>query len=431
MATVMEPAEGHDYETIESRWSEECLRWEGFLEMGSPTAGQLPQPYGTQPLTTTPVVIKQEGANRKEYPDVYVAGSEPLGDDEMRITALGTGYPARRGQGCAGFMVELGNDEVFIFDAGTGTNSAFNHMRLPYHKANKFFITHYHIDHIGDLMVYYDFGQSNGRLEPMNVFGPTGEMPELGINALVENMLRMTAWHDRTKKGNLDPRGFEVVAHEFAFQRPQVVYDDKGVKVTSFPVPHGIDGAVGYRLDWNGLSMVYAGDCEPSTLTVEHSQDLDVLIHEIFNPPETYVEKMGWSEQMAKIVAWTKHTSPQAAAKVFELTQPRLAVGFHFMIAPGTPQPILDAIRTGYDGPVLISQDFTVINVTPQQIVTRMTAFEPAPFLVSDPAYLAAKGGAKQDASVMHGLSSWLEETVIGIPEIEAFKKELAEKGMR
>jgi ribonuclease Z len=349
----------------------------------------------------------------------------------MRITALGTGYPSRRGQGCAGFMVELGNDEVFLFDAGAGTNAAFNHMRIPYHKANKFFITHYHIDHIGDLMVYYDFGQSNGRLEPLNVYGPTGEFPELGIEALVENILRTAAWHDRSKKGQVDVRGFDMRAHEFPFETTQVVYEENGVKVISFPVPHGIDGAVGYRLEWNGLSMVFAGDCEPSTLTIENSQGLDVLIHEIFNTPETYVENMGWTEQMAKIVAWTKHTSPQAAAKVFEATKPRLAVGYHSMIAPGTPQPILDGVRTGYDGPVLIAQDFTVINVSPQQIVTRMIAFEPAPFLVSDPEYIAAMGGANQDASVMHGISQWLEDTIVSVPEIEAFKKELAARGMR
>jgi ribonuclease Z len=140
---------------------------------------------------------------------------------------------------------------------------------------------------------------------------------------------------------------------------------------------------------------------------------------------------MGWTEQMAKIVAWTKHTSPQAAAKVFEATKPRLAVGFHSMIAPGTPQPILEGIRTGYDGDVLIAQDFTVINVSPAQIVSRMVAFEPAPFLVSDPEYIAAMGGSNQDASKMHGMSRWLEETVIPVPEIEAFKAELAAKGMR
>jgi len=391
----------------------------------------LPEPYGTLPLTTTRVVVKDDSASLKQYPELYVAGSEPLTGDEMRITALGTGYPSRRGQGCAGFMVELGNGEVFMFDAGAGTNSAFNHMRVPYHRANKFFITHYHIDHIGDLMVYYDFGQSNGRPEPMNVYGPPGELPELGIEALVENILRTAAWHDRSKKGQVDVRGFDMRAHQFPFETTQIVYEDNGAKVISFPVPHGIDGAVGYRLEWNGLSMVFAGDCEPSTLTVENSQGLDVLIHEIFNTPETYVEKMGWTEQMAKIVAWTKHTSPQAAAKVFEATKPRLGVGYHSMIAPGTPQPILDGIRTGYDGPVVIAQDFTVINVTPQQIVTRMAAFEPAPFLVSDPEYTAAMGGANQDASVMHGISQWLDDTIISVPEIEEFKRELADKGMR
>ena len=391
----------------------------------------LPEPYGTLPLTTTRVVVKDDSASLKQYPELYVAGSEPLTGDEMRITALGTGYPSRRGQGCAGFMVELGNGEVFMFDAGAGTNSAFNHMRVPYHRANKFFITHYHIDHIGDLMVYYDFGQSNGRLEPMNVYGPTGELPELGIEALVENILRTAAWHDRSKKGQVDVRGFDMRAHQFPFETTQIVYEDNGAKVISFPVPHGIDGAVGYRLEWNGLSMVFAGDCEPSTLTVENSQVLDVLIHEIFNTPETYVEKMGWTEQMAKIVAWTKHTSPQAAAKVFEATKPRLGVGYHSMIASGTPQPILDGVRTGYDGPVVIAQDFTVINVTPEQIVTRMAAFEPAPFLVSDPEYIAAMGGANQDASVMHGISQWLDDTIISVPEIEEFKRELADKGMR
>jgi hypothetical protein len=106
-------------------------------------------------------------------------------------------------------------------------------------------------------------------------------------------------------------------------------------------------------------------------------------------------------------------------------------MGFHSMIAPGTPQPILDGIRSGYDGPVVIAQDFTVLNVTREQIVTRMVEFEPAPFLASDPEYMAGKGGAQPDASVMHGLPEWLEKTTIGIPMIDEFKKELAERGMR
>jgi ribonuclease Z len=390
----------------------------------------LPEPFGTEPLTAQRIVRRADG-DARSYPSLYRAGSEDLREDELRIVALGTGYPSRRGQGCAGFMLELGNDEVFIFDAGAGTNAAFNHMRVPYHRANKFFLTHYHIDHMADLIVYYDFGQSNGRLEPMHVYGPAGEKPKLGIEALVKNVTRLAAWHDRSKLGQLDPRGFELRAHEFVPDEPQVVYDEHDVRITAFPVPHGIYGAVGYRLDYAGLSVVYAGDCEPSTFTVENAQDVDVLIHEVFNPPETYVEELGWTEQMAKIVAWTKHTSPEAAAKVFGSTKPGLAVGFHAMVAPGIVQPILDGIRTGYDGPVLIAQDFTVINVTPEQIVTRMAEYEPGPFIVSDEAYIERMGGANQDPSVMHGLTQALENSIIPVEEIEEFKRELEEIGAR
>lgn len=50
---------------------------------------------------------------------------------------------------------------------------------------------------------------------------------------------------------------------------------------------------------------------------------------------------------------------------------------------------------------------------------------------MSDPDYLAGKGGANQVASVMNGLPEWLEETTIEVPEVEAFKQELASKGMR
>ena len=60
----------------------------------------LPEPYGTKPLTSTQVIVKDDSAELKKYPELYEAGSEPVADNEMRITALGTGYPSRRGQGC-------------------------------------------------------------------------------------------------------------------------------------------------------------------------------------------------------------------------------------------------------------------------------------------------------------------------------------------
>ena len=44
---------------------------------------------------------------------------EPLADDEIRVTLLGTGTPfPRRGQACASILVEAG-EEKFLLDCGS------------------------------------------------------------------------------------------------------------------------------------------------------------------------------------------------------------------------------------------------------------------------------------------------------------------------
>lgn len=393
-------------------------------------AERLPEPYHSVPLTTHPVVVKDESAERRIYPDRYTPESEELARAEVRVTALGTGYPARRGQGCAGWLVECGNGQSFIFDAGPGTNMAFNTLRLPYWKATRFFITHFHLDHIADLPVYYDFGQTNGRLEPMHIHGPDGSGEGESTEAVVDAIKRLATWHDRAKAG-LDPRVYEITPHRFAADEATLIYEEDGVAIRAFPVPHSIFGAVGYRLDYAGLSLVYAGDCEPSTFTVENAKGVDLLIHEIFNPPEMYMEKMGWPELIARTVAWTMHTAPQAAAKVFEATKPGMAMGYHAMIAPGTPQPILDGLRTGYGGPFTLAQDYTVVNITAEQIVTRMAEVHPWEFIVTDPAYVQRMGGSNVDLAAVGGLPDWLSESVISVPEIDEFKRDLARQSGR
>jgi hypothetical protein len=89
-------------------------------------------------------------------------------------------------------------------------------------------------------------------------------------------------------------------------------------------------------------------------------------------------------------------------------------------------------MRTGYQGPFVMAQDFTVINVTPEQIVTRMVAFEPGPMPVPPPAeYIEEKGGVHPSPDeVRASMPAWLEETIIPVPFIEDFKDELRAKGM-
>ncbi|MEK0349412.1 MAG: MBL fold metallo-hydrolase, partial [Nitrosopumilus sp.] len=106
---------------------------------------------GTLPITQTPII----GNPEKEYPKNYVPGTEELGEDEIRLIFLGTGMPfPTRNQAAAGVLIEFGNGEILIFDVGSGTVANFNSLEISPAELTKFFITHLHTDHQGDLDMY-------------------------------------------------------------------------------------------------------------------------------------------------------------------------------------------------------------------------------------------------------------------------------------
>ena len=76
---------------------------------------------------------------------------EPLLEDEIRVTLLGTGTPfPRRGQACASVFVEAGNDK-FLLDCGSGAPQNFTSLEIPFTAVDKIFVTHHHVDHIGGI----------------------------------------------------------------------------------------------------------------------------------------------------------------------------------------------------------------------------------------------------------------------------------------
>ena len=81
---------------------------------------------------------------------------EPLADDEIRVTLLGTGTPfPRRGQASASIFVEAGT-EKFLLDCGPGAPQNFTSLEIPFTDVDKVFTTHHHVDHIGGLDHFLD-----------------------------------------------------------------------------------------------------------------------------------------------------------------------------------------------------------------------------------------------------------------------------------
>ena len=361
------------------------------------TPGGYPLPLTGKVLTKTPIVVKKKGEKLQKYPEIYYPGEESLAANEMRIICIGSGNPPiRRGQAATGWAIELGNGDKFVFDVGGGTIGNLWSLGVSPAEFDKLFITHLHLDHAGGIFPLFD-AMGWSRNVPLHVWGSSGYTKEQGTAAFVDHVEKASQWHIESKRGIAASDGMSMIAHEFDYSKfseknpRQLIYNINGVKIYAFPLLHTIYGSVGYRLEWNGLSMAFTGDSEPSVLEAEQSKGVDVFIHEAFITAESFAEKNNMPLEIAENVVYGAHTSPDQLGEVFKIAMPTLGVATHYFQDDDLIDPFFEDIGKTYEGPVVLAQDLMVINVTPEQIVTRMAMTDmlswaaPAPKTESEP----------------------------------------------
>ena len=336
---------------------------------------------------------------------------EELAADEMRITFMGTSVVPRQKQECNSVFVEVGSGDSFVFDIGSGVSSKYNAMGVTPARMDKVFLTHLHGDHTSDIITLYCFGPSQDRKTPLHIYGPSGDTPDMGTQAFADTLYKLMRWHALSfsfghtgtiGKGD----GFDITAHELPYMTVGgVAYDnpDTGVKITHFPAVHCRNGSISYKLEWNGLAMVFSGDTKPNNYMLENANGVDVLVHEMVVPPEVWASKnsglteadASWQQAVAyaKAVQDSSHTPQKALGYIFSQTNPRLGVATHFQVNADTIGPAMDDIRKFHSGPVAIATDLLVINVSKDRIRQRRAVIDDwawyAQPKVYDPATLA------------------------------------------
>jgi ribonuclease Z len=393
----------------------------------------------------------------------YYPGTEPLAPDEMRISFMGTWFAPRISQACNSIFVEVGNalgkSDYFVFDCGAGVTAKYYAMGVPLSRMNKIFLTHLHGDHMSDLTYIYCFGPSSDRKAPLYVWGPnesglTYTDPENntigpfddGTAAFCQTLRSAARWHSESfsfqttaftddyisqnglapawncpnavpsappagkdsydlvsfeldwKKEGLDPQG-NPIEDNVAYYNPE-----SGVKITHFPAVHDRQGSISYKLEWNGLSMIFTGDTKPNNYLVRQATNgVDVLIHETTTATEVWVEKFtglkpgdpGYKMVFDDLenVQQSSHTEAKALGYVLSLLQvpPRLAVGTHYPAADDTIRGSMIDLRKWYpQGEFVISSDLMVLNVTKDTIRQRRAVVSDYTWVASDPAYFGA-----------------------------------------
>jgi ribonuclease Z len=375
----------------------------------------------------------------------YYPGTEELAPGEMRITFMGTSVIPRLTQACNSVFVELGNEakDSFVFDAGAGVIVKYVAMGIRYGQMDKVFLTHLHGDHTTDLAYIYCFGPAGDRKSPLYVWGPTrsdipnpyadrpGE-PEFyddGTEAFCRNLRETWRWHTEafgflpTSYSSFEPPpfdpaghrdGYDLVPFELPWREVDVAYEHNDVTITHFPAVHDRQGSISYKLEWNGLSMIFTGDTRPTEYVIEQANDgVDVLIHEMVVPPEVWAAKNtglepgdpGWEQALfaAQQIENNSHTPAKAFGYILNrlAVPPRLAVATHFQATDDTIFPALRDIRRWYPhGDVTVASDLLVINVSKDKIRQRRAvvseyAWLPPPELhpdVEEPKYSTPEG---------------------------------------
>ena len=374
-------------------------------------------------MALAPLALAQTGAQERPAitptqelrdPNVYFPGTEALASDEMRLISCGTGMPtARESQAASCWLLELGNGDKFLFDGGTGSGARIASLGIPYDFLDKIFISHLHTDHFGDFAAYFVGGWVAGRQGPLHVYGPSGDRPETGTKYAIERWQEALTWDVEGRAGRLPASGGKVIVHEFDFKgENEIIYQENGVTIRSWPANHVIDGPVSFAVEWNGLKFVFGGDTYPNQWYIKYAADADLAIHECFITVPDLISKFGFSVSNALEVGTQIHTAPEAFGKVMSLIKPRMAVAYHFFNDPDTAPAILEGIRSTYDGPLTLAEDYMVWNITADTITNRMISYNedawPPP---------APQAPPPVDRSITKYTSDWIVEMNLDVSE--------------
>jgi ribonuclease BN (tRNA processing enzyme) len=290
------------------------------------------------------------------------------------LVLLGTAGAPMPVAGRGGISSALVIDKrVFVIDCGRGSPSAYVAAGLDFSRLEAIFLTHLHVDHVGDLtgMLLYPWGirfNENGPLPPIHVYGPSSpevapgddaafhrqttihpERPFPGVTDLVENIMAGHAYHLNVMPLDChmpDPAALvravdiSVPAPLAGAARPWVsVFDDGTVRVTAVPVTHGhAHPALAYRFDTPDGSVVFSGDTTVNEDLIALSQNADVLVHQVADLD--YLERHGLTgpdlERMAGL-----HTDVTEVGNVAERAHVHELILNHYL--PAEPDAIAES----------------------------------------------------------------------------------------
>jgi ribonuclease BN (tRNA processing enzyme) len=182
----------------------------------------------------------------------------------VKLTVVGCS-PAWPNPGGAqsGYLVE-GNDGRLLLDCGPGVLPRLRE-REGWPRIDAIAITHFHLDHWGDLVPWVWGAQ----------FGPGADVPSPELWLPPGGRATLEHLGETLGQPDMFDRAFDVREYEDG-----VPFEAAGAKVTPLRVLHYTMLAFGFRVSDNGATLAYSGDSGPSDALPELARDADLFLCE-------------------------------------------------------------------------------------------------------------------------------------------------------
>lgn len=275
----------------------------------------------------------------------------------IEVTLLGTGSPMVDANRAGPSTLVVAGGRKFLVDCGRGVLMRAAGIGVGAADVTALLLTHLHSDHITDLSdVITTRWVTTFTRTPLPVIGPPGTaaVVEATLAALAPDISYRIAHHaDIT-----EPPVVEV--HEC---REGTVWDEGGVVVRVAPTDHRpVEPTIGFRIEFDGASVVLAGDSVPCESLDALTLGADALVHTVIRkdlvkalPPQRIRDILDYHSSVEEAAA----TAARAGVGTLVLT--------HYVppLAPGQEEAWRALAATAFDGTVELGDDLHRVEVGP------------------------------------------------------------------
>lgn len=252
----------------------------------------------------------------------------------MKLTILGSGTSKPDGaRNSAGYFIETPDARVML-DCGAGTLHALARYNLPWEKMTHIFISHFHVDHCGELaslFFAFKWGLQSERKEPITLIGPHG------LGQVIEGLKLAFGLKLFTLKFPLEVRlllpgeSMEIGAQS---------------KLSVAKTPHTQE-SLAVKIESGGNSICYTGDTDAS-------DELPIF----FSKTDLLVSECSFRERIEGI----RHVSIKDVARMAAQSEAKRLVVTHFYFEANDKE-LKQELGKGYAGEILIGRDGMIVEV--------------------------------------------------------------------